>query len=200
MPNISDHCPITLTIQAYFFKRPDATLQFKIHSPKWTLKQEYSFRANLNKSRFNEIKERASHIATKGESTGVDTIIGDGMLQCALGKPDRRKTNKMKRKYKPWFDFDCKSKLRRIRLLCKRLKSAPWDATLRLNIMQERKSLKTTIRKNHRLYKKKILDKLMSDESNNSSNFWQLINKIKKNEVQDIRVSIFQIRSVGSVF
>ena len=30
----------------------------------------------------------------------------------------------------------------------------------------------------------------MSDESNNSSNFWQLINKIKKNEVQDTSLNI----------
>ena len=191
MPNISDHCPITLTIQAYFFKRPDANLQ-TIHSPKWTLKHEDTFRANLSQSNFNAMKKRASHFLTKGESSGVDSIIVDftSMLQCALGRPNRRKTNKKKRNDKPWFDIDCKSKLRRIRSLCKILKSEPWDATLRLQIMQERKLLKTTIRKNHRLYKKKILDKLTSNESNNSSTFWQLINKIKKKEVKDTSLNI----------
>ena len=75
----------------------------------------------------------------------------------AFGPGNRPRKKKKKKKDKPWFDYDCKNKLNFIRLLCKSLKSRPWDGNLRGKVMYERKLLKHIIRKKYRLYRKKNL-------------------------------------------
>ena len=67
-----------------------------------------------------------------------------------------------------------------IRKLCKDLKKQPWDNTLRLHILTERKQLSKLIRKNHRIYKKRIYDKLLNTNENNTSEFWNIVDSLKE--------------------
>ena len=192
-PTLSDHCAITLTLQGYFFDTPEITLR-NIYTPKWSDKKEELFRSKLNKVEMNEVIEQATSAHLSGERNkscinGAITAF-TGVLQRAAFGSERRPIRNKRRKDKPWFNHDCRIKLRFIRSLCKRLKGNPWDINLRLKVMYEKKMFKKGIRKNHRLYKQRILDRLMSNENNDSPNFWRLINKIKKKEENDMSMNI----------
>ena len=170
--------------------------------PKWSDSQDDCFRAKLNRVSFNDIKKLASHAQELGNGVVIDNVIvsfTDMLRGAAFGPGNRPRKKTKKKKDKPWFDYDCKNKLKFIRLLCKSLKSRPWDGNLRGKVMYERKSLKFIIRKKYRLYRKKILDRLMFDDNQTSSSFWNLMNKIKNEKRGRCEYEYFS-KGMGRIF
>ena len=80
----------------------------------------------------------------------------------------------------------------KINLLCRDFKKRPWpwDNTLLLNILAERKYLSKHIGKNHRLHKKQqqtnkqkkkqIYDKLVNSEEKDPSILWNVVESLKE--------------------
>ena len=195
-PLLSDHCPITLTLHSYMVNLPDTQLK-TFNPPKWSRDIEEKFAKNIEIANFDNIQNLLQQVPS--ESTQADKTNKlnkaitsfNNILTLSASKHNRktRRTNP-KRKNKPWFDKECQSKLRLIRKLCRDLKKQPWDNSMRLSILVERKKLNKMIRKNHRRHKKQIYDKLLNTEEKDPSLFWNLIDTLQEKSREETFLNI----------
>ena len=185
-PLLSDHCPITLTLHSFTLTQPDTTLQ--VFNPlKWSQAIEDKFKGSLKTINFSNVNNllfqisRENSIANKDKLNSAIKNFTDNLLKSTITNNRKSKhTSIPKRKNKPWFNNECQSKFRLIRRLSKELKRRPWDNPLRLNILTERKHLSKLIRRNHRLHKKQIYDKLLNSEQKDPSLFWSIVDSLKE--------------------
>ena len=198
-PTLSDHCPITLTLQSIFTELVDMTPLIPVIGGTWSKIREEIFSRNMiqYKNSFLEIHEQITEIQETDNPSDVTRKINGlmndfaALLQKAAQFKARDPKRTKKRKHnKPWFDANCSSITRTIRRLCRLLRKNPWDKTLQLEIMCKKKLLRKTIRKQHRIYKRKLLDKLLYAEQTNPTEFWNIVNKMKGKERKDVSSEI----------
>ena len=198
-PTLSDHCPITLSLQSIFTEYVDTTPLIPVISCSWSKIREEIFTRNLtqNRNSFSDIHEQILQIQRTDDSSEairkINCLINDFTTILQKSAQLKARDPKAKRKFKrnkPWFDANCSSINRTIRRLCRLLRKKPWDKTLRLEIMCKKKLLRKIIRKQHRNYKRKLLDKLLSAEQANPTEFWNIVNKMKGKEKKEFSSEI----------
>ena len=195
-PLLSDHCQITLTLQSFITEEQDINLQ-ESHAPKWSREIEEKFLNNLAKTDLTSVKRLLSQISSHNEDAeninslnDAITILTETLTLSATKTAKYNKKKNRKKKNKPWFDNNCRDKLRYIRRLCRKLRNQPYNNNLRHTIFIERKKLKKIIRKNHRNFKNKIYSQLLNSDEKDPSMFWSIIDSLKENNKDNNYINI----------
>ena len=91
---------------------------------------------------------------------------------------------KRPKKNKPWYDNTCRQLKRELRKLANKINpTAP--RSLRQEYFVLKNKYKKLVKKMHKRYKNQFLDEINTLNSNQSGDFWKLINKIRKSETID---------------
>ena len=95
--------------------------------------------------------------------------------------PSLRKTRNKTKKNKPWYDNTCRQLKKELQKLANKINpTAP--RSLRHEYFVLKKKYKKLVKKMHKRYKNQLLDEINTLNSNQSGDFWKLINKIRKSE------------------
>ena len=93
--------------------------------------------------------------------------------------PSRRKTRKKTKKNKPWYDNTCRQLKKELRKLANKINpTAPRSLPQEYFVLK--KKYKKLVKKMHKRYKNQLLDEINTLNSNQSGDFWKLINKIRR--------------------
>jgi hypothetical protein len=112
-----------------------------------------------------------------------------------LGDKDKRisKNKKSKRKIKkPYYDNECENKYRILKAKSRQLCNEPWNKTLCLKVLQNKKELSKLVRKKYRQFRHTMLNKLVDSNANNPGEFWKALNAIKQRDSKDPSSNIIQ--------
>lgn len=106
-----------------------------------------------------------------------------------LGDRDKiiSKNKKAKRKKKTYYDNECENKYRILKAKSRQLCNEPWNKTLRLKVLQNKKELNKLVRKKYREFRHTILNKLVDSNANNPEEFWKALNGIRMRDNKDHR-------------
>ena len=197
----SDHCPITLKLAC-----SNSEMMYSTNTPKEPQRTEASSRYHFTKflwkpeskdkfistlSSFN-IQNRLKSFNVEHHSAIDDEISQFNQIPKSVAEislvPSRRKTRK-KTKKKPWYDNTCRQLKKELRKLANKINpTAP--RSLRQEYFVLKKKYNKLVKKMHKRYKNQLLDETNTLNSNQSGDFWKLINKIRKSETF-AKVSIF---------
>lgn len=197
-PSLSDHCMVTVRLNAITASSQPINLRKLQKSVKWSKTQEEIFKSNLSRDNFGNICSVIDQIefmiADNGTqhassqqynmSSSVDTLFTDfsNTLYKATDSV-KRQNPKVKRKKrlpkKSWYDKDCDAYYRHVKSLSRKLSENPWDKTLRIKVAYEQKQYKKLLRKKHRSYKNRLLNGLLQAEKQNPSEFWKTVDQLK---------------------
>ena len=98
--------------------------------------------------------------------------------------PSLRKTRNKTKKNNPWYDNTCRQLKKELQKLANKINpTAP--RSLRQEYFVLKKKYKKLVKKMHKRYKNQLLDEINTLNSNQSGDFWKLINKIRKSETID---------------
>ena len=88
--------------------------------------------------------------------------------------------------------IECENKYRILKAKSRQLCNEPWNKTLRLKVLQNKKELNKLIRNKYRQFRHTILNKLVDSNANNPEEFWKALNTIKKRDNKDPSSNIIQ--------
>ena len=163
IPNLSDHCPITINILSKF----QSSYEENILRPrpvrlKWSKLAEEQFIFHLHNSDFtdkvNTCKEKIHlHNVHVSSLMDISSDVNDIVEKCScliknasFGVSVRlnpRVHQKKKRKHnKVWHDNECKIKLRHVKSLGRILIKSPWNKNLRLKVLYEKRQYNKILR------------------------------------------------------
>ena len=89
-----------------------------------------------------------------------------------------------KKKNKPWYDNSCRQLKEKLRKLANKINPTS-PRSLRQEYFVLKKKYKKLVKKMHKRYKNQLLNEINTLNSNQSGDFWKLINKIRKSETID---------------
>ncbi|CAG2207411.1 unnamed protein product [Mytilus edulis] len=100
-------------------------------------------------------------------------------------KSEGKKGMKRRKIKKPYYDGECETMYRNVKCLSRRFVETPWDKTLRLYVLQQKKEYNKLVRKKYRNVRQKVLDNILEAEKRNPQEFWKAINTLKSNTNSD---------------
>ncbi|KAL9967640.1 hypothetical protein ACROYT_G025915 [Oculina patagonica] len=189
-PN-SDHCPITLKLASRnrdIINNASKNSQRKETSPQnsftkflWNLESKDKFISALSRI---DIQDKLQSFNTAHHSSIDDEISQFNQILKSVAKRSlvpSRKTRKHTKKHKPWYDNTCRQLKKKLQKLVKEINpTAP--QSLRQEYFAVKKKYKKLVKQMHKRYKNQLLNEINALKSNQSGDFWKLINKIRKNE------------------
>ena len=201
MPCMSDHCPITVKIFSRFqSSSTESSLRPKPVRTKWSPLVEDQFVADLQKSNFKHLSDKVSSCYSKVKCNkcvsvdsdfilevndlveGFSDIIKTAAVRSGGGVRIRRHRKKVKKKInKTWHDDECNVQLRHVKNLARVLTKSPWDKSLRLKVLYEKKKYHKLLRRKCRNFKAKLLNAMLDTSEKNPLEFWRLVNSLKDN-------------------
>ncbi|KAL9969651.1 hypothetical protein ACROYT_G021888 [Oculina patagonica] len=187
----SDHCPITLKLASRnrdIINNASKNSQRKETSPQnsftkflWKLESKDKFISALSRI---DIQDKLQSFNTAHHSSIDDEISQFNQILKSVAKRSlvpSRKTRKYTKKHKPWYDNTCRQLKKKLQKLVKEITpTAP--QSLRQEYFAVKKKYKKLVKQMHKRYKNQLLNEINALNSNQSGDFWKLINKIRKNE------------------
>jgi hypothetical protein len=195
-PNLSDHRPISINLLSHYIKNQNDELRILLKILQCSRAREDNFVNNMKNFDFKNILSELDEIdklsATKNDShiileKSIDDIVKEvsSVLYNAacLGDRDKRisKNKKAKRKIKkPYYDKECENKYRILKAKSRQLCNEPWNKTLCLKVLQNKKELNKLVRKKYRQFRHTMSNKLVDSNANKPGEFWKALNAIKQ--------------------
>ncbi|KAL9978039.1 hypothetical protein ACROYT_G015516 [Oculina patagonica] len=187
----SDHCPITLKLASRnrdIINNASKNSQRKETFPQnsftkflWKLESKDKFISALSRI---DIQDKLQSFNTAHHSSIDDEISQFNQILKSVAKRSlvpSRKTRKHTKKHKPWYDNTCRQLKKKLQKLVKEINpTAP--QSLRQEYFAVKKKYKKLVKQMHKRYKNQLLNEINALKSNQSGDFWKLINKIRKNE------------------
>ena len=204
LPCLSDHCPITVKIFSSFSNNiSETSMRSKPLRIKWSKDIEDKFVENLHDACFGDIIKRISTCNLMMNNTCTNLQAGEAydkvsevnnivdsfsnLLKNAAvcTKVDKKCRSRQKfirkKRKKTWHDTDCDVQLRHVKSLGRALCKSPWNQSLRLKVLYEKKKYNKLLRRKYRNFKAKLLGAMLDTSEENPSEFWRLVNSLKAN-------------------
>ncbi|CAG2204913.1 unnamed protein product [Mytilus edulis] len=206
-PTLSDHCPISVQILSQSAQETVFNLQ-KNNLKRININgaREEVFKANILCYDFSLIIKEIDTLVLDNDNNNNDHNLLDpnspllkgvnetvskvsSMLYNAAfvgnAKSKGKKGMKRRKIKKPYYDGECETMYRNVKCLSRRLCETPWDKTLRLYVLQQKKEYNKLVRKKYRNFRQKVLDNILEAEKRNPQEFWKAINTLKSNTNSD---------------
>ncbi|CAG2253500.1 unnamed protein product [Mytilus edulis] len=206
-PTLTDHCPISVQILSQSVQETVFNLQ-KNNLKRININgaREEVFKANILCYDFSLIIKEIDTLVLDNDNNNNDHNLLDpnspllkgvnetvskvsSMLYNAAfvgnAKSKGKKGMKRRKIKKPYYDGECETMYRNVKCLSRRLCETPWDKTLRLYVLQQKKEYNKLVRKKYRNFRQKVLDNILEAEKRNPQEFWKAINTLKSNTNSD---------------
>ena len=200
IPTLSDHCPITVTINVSVKRLASKSNYEFIQKPiKLNWSKDISFRfENILQSEEFKVKNDyfldsdfdQSQLGIDQATTALSSILVEGVLRSdhSIKPPNNRfcgnmnkKINSVKRKktHPKWHDASCADMHKSIMLTSKLLKSNPKNAYLRGKLFSETKQYKKLTKNKQKQFVDKMFLELDSIKENNPKGYMDLIKTLR---------------------
>ena len=185
----SDHCVLRLTITLPKKAIKITSKNESMPTVKWNESNKNKF-LNFIKlpCTIKRIKEIENEVDNRFEADTSKTIKSINELYTISGKLLRKGNNsKFKSKQsKQWYDYSCFEMNKRLQLVAKLLSKSPKNPYLRGSFVKTRKEYKRLIREKKIAWKNNILNKLENMKTQNSKEYWDIINDLKGKQKKTI--------------
>ena len=182
---ISDHECLCLSITTKGFAIP---VPLPIDIVKWgpfttTSSDEFlkRIRSPTGREKINTFLSRYGDNTNKDVdimATEVLDLINFASIQNRHPKHCKRKRKKMNTNT-PWYSSECKSSKWSLNRAIKAVRKDPFDRNKKQDLFSAQKRFKSICKKNENLFRKKMVDRLLSIEKKDPSEFWNVIKQMK---------------------
>ena len=187
--HLSDHCPISATLNFNCFKNTLVVKQPVRSAPKnikWDAKIESLFKMKMAcKNTDKKINEMKSVILDSEENIESVLLNVNTILKDAVGLKDsslklRKYCKKSSKKAdRPWFSKDLKVLKKNVRKAGNEFVRNCSDNTLRQRFFKLKKHFKIEVKHRKREFKQGLYDRLETLSEDNPKEYWELFNKMK---------------------
>ena len=192
---ISDHCPISVSVRLPIRRSPVKRNKSKVPAPVkliWNEETEQRFVQNISS---HEFKQEINSLSTEQiNECNIDQIIDKGVKLLCRAASVKVKINMVKktgkRKNKAWFTKDCAVLRSHLRAATKVFTKNPFQRNARDTVFTLKKQYKRTMRKKKQDYKNTLINKLEQMAENNPQEYWKIVEKLRETETESIPDSI----------
>ena len=148
------------------FWKPDVDkFLLKLNSPAGQLKAE----------------EFLNNYETEGDIDDMSNDLVDLIKWASINEVKAKKRKKKsKTKNNPWYDDECRKKKGCLNRAVKRFREDPFNRMFQDDVFVAKKNFKKICRDRESCLRKKLVNKLLSFENDNPTEFWKLIKKMQK--------------------
>ena len=195
MGHISDHCMISLTIQANLYTQNTNVItgHASIKHYRFDDKSRLIFKEHLNTPEITSLitDQLKSKVPIDNIDSWVESInsIFYNIANKTFG-PNKiriKRKKKLRRTIKPkaWHDQDCFSLKKELKTLDKIRFLFPLDKNIRMQYFIKLKTYKETVRRKKRMFKQGLVDQLERLSQTDPNSYWKLVEKLKDYEKKD---------------
>jgi hypothetical protein len=187
----SDHCKISIGLQVglqYSQHHNNQHLDTNVSRNKyiWATDSQDKFRNTLQSTEFQNKITATSQLST-GSVNEILSAVNDIMHTAAEEALQYRPVHSRKRhhkKHKPvrkkWYDGECSDMKKILIHMGKKMKSDPFNASLRHNFFTKRKFYRNLLNQRRRKYRQQIMDMIHTASTKDPKEVWNLLGQLEE--------------------
>jgi exonuclease III len=197
--DISDHCKLSMGLQVgrqvgQMECTGSNTIDTAVDGVKyvWAADSRDKFSSALQTQRLKDMLTAVDdHPVVQPDTllTAINRIIHTAAEECLTRRPKRTRRVKHKSVKKKWYDIGCRDMKTSLTSIGKKLKSDPFNATVRHAFFNKKKQYRNLLNHKRREYRTEIIDKIQNIGSKDPKVVWDLLGQLKEDVLPTINKS-----------